>query len=211
MFAYPTSPSSGQICVRLTDTQPVTWCDQEMECWRQCLRRSPPSDHQGPGTTRGHQGNLLHKTPGASWTFPVSQHLQGSLRENMLCKLCKYMRIFLTVVLVLDQNFCLKNIQSQRKGEKVNLKFLRSFQTAGFRRADGVSSGGTMRGPWSIQNWSVFIQNRSAWRCKLPVVSQLMTASEPLQSSWAACVAVRCQILTGFAPISGNVFIVRGY
>ena len=56
MFAYPTSPSSGQICVRLTDTQPVTWCDREMECWRQCLRRSPPSDHQGPGTTRGHQG-----------------------------------------------------------------------------------------------------------------------------------------------------------
>ena len=77
MFAYPTSPSSGQICVRLTDTQPVTWCDREMECWRQCLRRSPPSDHQGPGATKGHQGNLLHKTPGASWTFPVSQHLQG--------------------------------------------------------------------------------------------------------------------------------------
>ena len=59
-------------------------------------------------------------------------------------------------------------------------KSLWSFQTAGFRRADGVSSGGTMRGPWSIQNWSVFIQNRSAWRCSLPVVSQLMTASEPL-------------------------------
>ena len=110
MFAYPTSPSSGQICVRLTDTQPVTWCDQEMECWRQCLRRSPPSDHQGPGTSRGHQGNLLHKTPGASSTFPVSQHLQGSPRENMLCKLCKYMRIFLTLVFVLDQKFRLLNI-----------------------------------------------------------------------------------------------------
>ena len=64
-----------------------------------------------------------------------------------------------------------------------------------------------MRGPWSIQNWSVFIQNRSAWRCSLPVVSQLMTASEP----WAACVVVRCQILTGFAPISGHIFIIREY
>ena len=66
MFAYPTSPSSGQICVRLTDTQPVTWCDREMECWRQCLRRSPPSDHQGPGTTRGHQGKPAAQN---TWRF----------------------------------------------------------------------------------------------------------------------------------------------
>ena len=45
VFTYPAS-STGQICVRLTDTLSVTWCDREMECWWQCLRHLVHGDHQ---------------------------------------------------------------------------------------------------------------------------------------------------------------------
>ena len=72
VFTYPAS-STGQICVRLTDTLLVTWCDREMECWWQCLRHLVQEDHQwytnGAG---GPPGNPLHQAPGASRTFPAS-------------------------------------------------------------------------------------------------------------------------------------------
>ena len=68
-------------------------------------------------------------------------------------------------------------------GEKVTLKLLTSFAIDGRGGQMGSATGG--RGG-SIQNWSVFIQNRSARRYRLPVVSRLMTASvNPGYPWWA--------------------------
>ena len=68
-------------------------------------------------------------------------------------------------------------------GEKVTLKLLTSFAIDGRGGQMGSATGG--RGG-SIQNWSVFIQNRSARRYRLPVVSRLMTASgDPGYPWWA--------------------------
>ena len=35
-------------------------------------------------------------------------------------------------------------------------------------------------------------------------------ANDSFREQWAACAAVRCQILTGFAPISGHISIILG-
>ena len=55
--------------------------------------------------------------------------------------------------------------QSRGRGRKDTLKLLTSFGMDGCEGADGVSHWG---GRGSIQNWSVFIQNRSAWCEALP-------------------------------------------